>query len=94
MTALGVTGNVKAVIGESSHNSNQALGISVLSCAWGIGLIAGPAVGGTLSDPINQYHLNVSGMFILFANTIGTNTLNVKAISHYMFDRPRHFEVF
>ena len=59
----GITGTVKAIIAESSVTSNQqALGLSVVATSWGVGLIAGPAVGGALSDPINQFNLNISSM--------------------------------
>jgi len=58
--SAGVIGTAKAVISEASDDSNQAFGIAVVSCAWGMGLILGPAVSGAIADPIGQYNLTVS----------------------------------
>ena len=58
--STGVVGTVKAVISEASDDTNQAFGISLISCAWGLGLIIGPAVSGAIADPIGQYNLNIS----------------------------------
>ena len=55
-----MVGTVKAVVSEASDDSNQAFGISLISCAWGLGLIIGPAVSGAIADPIGQYNLNIS----------------------------------
>lgn len=38
-------------LGEICDNSNQALGMTIMITAWGLGLILGPALGGTLTDP-------------------------------------------
>ena len=60
----GITGTVKAVIGETADDSNQALGLSVIATSWGIGLILGPAVGAALSDPLNQYNITASSQCV------------------------------
>ena len=52
---------VKAVISESSDDSNQALGMTVITSAYGTGLILGPAVAGAIADPIGQYNLTITG---------------------------------
>ncbi|CAI7992238.1 Protein ZINC INDUCED FACILITATOR-LIKE 1 [Geodia barretti] len=56
----GVAGTVKAIISESTTNRSQALGMSLIICAFSLGLIMGPAVSGALADPIGQYNLNIS----------------------------------
>ena len=52
---------MKAIISESSNDSNQALGMSILMCSFGFGLVIGPAVSGAVADPIGQYNLTISG---------------------------------
>ena len=80
----GITGTVKAIIAESSVTSNQqALGLSVVAASWGVGLIVGPAVGGALSDPINQFNLNISSMHargICLINMNSSHTVVVRAV--------------
>ena len=56
----GVVGTAKAVVSEISDDSTQALGVSVISTSWGLGFIIGPAISGAISDPIGQYHLNIT----------------------------------
>ena len=36
----------KTVLYEISDNTNQAVGMSIISVAWGLGVILGPTVGG------------------------------------------------
>ena len=55
LSALGNVGTTKAVLSESSDDSNQALSMAILTSALGTGLILGPAVSGAISDPIGQY---------------------------------------
>ena len=57
---VGVVGTAKAVISEISDDSTQALGVSIISTSWGLGFVIGPAVSGAISDPIGQYHLNIT----------------------------------
>ncbi|KAJ0103396.1 hypothetical protein Patl1_05764 [Pistacia atlantica] len=40
---------------EVMREEHQALGLSAVSTAWGIGLIMGPAVGGCLAQPADKY---------------------------------------
>lgn len=55
----GSVGALKAIISESSNNSNQAIGVSILSVGWGLGVLIGPAISGAVSDPIGQYNLTI-----------------------------------
>ena len=56
----GVVGTAKAIISEASDDRNQAFGISLISSAWGLGFVFGPAISGALADPIGQYNLNIT----------------------------------
>lgn len=47
----GAFGAIKAALGESCDSTNQALGYSYLSMAWGLGSVVGPAMGGFASRP-------------------------------------------
>ncbi|KAI4384318.1 hypothetical protein MLD38_002489 [Melastoma candidum] len=51
----GLLGPIKAYASELFRLEYQALGISTISTAWGIGLIIGPAVGGFLAQPAEKY---------------------------------------
>ncbi|XP_065841362.1 uncharacterized protein [Oscarella lobularis] len=51
----GIIGSCKAAIADVSDNSNQAKGMTFTSAAWTLGLIAGPAIGGLLAEPVRQY---------------------------------------
>ena len=42
----GTVGTAKTVLYEVSDNTNQAVGMSILSMSWGAGLILGPTFGG------------------------------------------------
>ena len=53
----GLISACKAVISEASDDSNQAMGMTVVGAAWGIGYIVGPAMSGALADPIGQYNI-------------------------------------
>ncbi|KQJ92423.1 protein ZINC INDUCED FACILITATOR-LIKE 1 [Brachypodium distachyon] len=46
---------VKAYCIEVCRDDQQALGMSTVNTAWGIGLIIGPAIGGYLAQPAKQY---------------------------------------
>ncbi|QCD85764.1 MFS transporter [Vigna unguiculata] len=48
-------GPVKAYVTELLREEHQALGLSTVSAAWGVGLIIGPALGGYLSQPVEKY---------------------------------------
>ena len=58
-----VSGTVRAVVSENSDDSNHAFGMSLMSCALTSGFIFGPAVAGTMSDPIRQYNLTINSEF-------------------------------
>ena len=47
----GSLGSVKAVIADVCDDTNQPFAFSVLSTAWGVGAVLGPAAGGLLSRP-------------------------------------------
>ncbi|CAI0410478.1 unnamed protein product [Linum tenue] len=51
----GLLGPIKAYASEIFRNEHQALGLSTITTAWGIGLIIGPALGGFLAQPAEKY---------------------------------------
>ncbi|KAG4971006.1 hypothetical protein JHK84_037098 [Glycine max] len=51
----GLLGPVKAYATELFREEHQALGLSTVSAAWGVGLIIGPALGGYLAQPVEKY---------------------------------------
>ncbi|KAE8037871.1 hypothetical protein FH972_010426 [Carpinus fangiana] len=51
----GLLGPIKAYASEIFREEYQALGLSAVSTAWGIGLIIGPALGGFLAQPADKY---------------------------------------
>jgi MFS family permease len=51
----GLLGPIKAYACEIFRVEYQALGLSTVSTAWGIGLIIGPAVGGFLAQPADKF---------------------------------------
>ncbi|XP_060218279.1 protein ZINC INDUCED FACILITATOR-LIKE 1-like isoform X1 [Lycium barbarum] len=51
----GLIGPVRAYASEIFREEYQALGMSTISSAWGIGLIIGPALGGFLAQPAEKY---------------------------------------
>ena len=59
-TCVGIVGTAKAVLSESSNDQNQAFGMSLLACSWGLGLIIGPALSGISADPLGQYNISLS----------------------------------
>ncbi|KAF1884816.1 hypothetical protein Lal_00028703 [Lupinus albus] len=60
----GVLGPVKAYASELFREEHQAIGLSTVSAAWGIGLIIGPALGGYLAQPVEKYpHIFLKGSF-------------------------------
>ncbi|KAM0843220.1 hypothetical protein ACQ4PT_057857 [Festuca glaucescens] len=46
---------IKAYCIEVCRDEQQALGMSTVNTAWGLGLIIGPAIGGYLAQPAKQY---------------------------------------
>ncbi|KAL8594413.1 hypothetical protein ACOMHN_018121 [Nucella lapillus] len=51
----GTVGVAKTVLYDVSDNTNQAFSMSILSIAWGLGLILGPTIGGYLALPATKY---------------------------------------
>ncbi|KAK9912313.1 hypothetical protein M0R45_036181 [Rubus argutus] len=51
----GLFGPIKAYASEVFPEEHQALGMSTISTAWGIGLIIGPALGGFFAQPAEKY---------------------------------------
>ncbi|XP_018733353.2 protein ZINC INDUCED FACILITATOR-LIKE 1 isoform X2 [Eucalyptus grandis] len=51
----GILGPIKAYACEMFREEYQALGISTVVTAWGIGLIIGPALGGYLAQPAEKF---------------------------------------
>ncbi|KAK1575380.1 hypothetical protein Q3G72_004923 [Acer saccharum] len=51
----GLLGPIKAYSCEIFRDEYQALGLSTVSTAWGIGLIIGPAMGGFLAQPADKF---------------------------------------
>uniref|UniRef100_A0A0E0F2D0 Peptidase C14 caspase domain-containing protein n=1 Tax=Oryza meridionalis TaxID=40149 RepID=A0A0E0F2D0_9ORYZ len=51
----GLLAPIKAYSIEVCRAEHQALGLSIVSTAWGIGLVVGPAIGGYLAQPVKQY---------------------------------------
>uniref|UniRef100_A0A0A9CF12 Major facilitator superfamily (MFS) profile domain-containing protein n=1 Tax=Arundo donax TaxID=35708 RepID=A0A0A9CF12_ARUDO len=51
----GLLAPIKAYCVEVCQTEHQALGLSVVNTAWGLGLIVGPALGGYLAQPTKKY---------------------------------------
>uniref|UniRef100_A0ACD5YHK3 Uncharacterized protein n=1 Tax=Avena sativa TaxID=4498 RepID=A0ACD5YHK3_AVESA len=51
----GLLAPIKAYAVEVCRTEHQALGLSVINTAWGLGLVIGPALGGYLAQPAEKY---------------------------------------
>ncbi|KAL3349317.1 hypothetical protein AABB24_022449 [Solanum stoloniferum] len=51
----GLMGPIRAYAAEIFREEYQAMGMSTISSAWGIGLIIGPAIGGFFAQPAEKY---------------------------------------
>ncbi|GMN67531.1 hypothetical protein TIFTF001_036588 [Ficus carica] len=51
----GILGPMRAYASEICRKEYQALGMSIISTAWGLGLIIGPALGGYLAQPAEKF---------------------------------------
>lgn len=51
----GLLAPIKAYSIEVCQAEHQALGLSVVNTAWGLGLVVGPALGGYLAQPVEKY---------------------------------------
>nr|XP_043634335.1 protein ZINC INDUCED FACILITATOR-LIKE 1-like isoform X1 [Erigeron canadensis] len=56
----GLLGTIKAYACEIFRKEHQALGLSAVSTAWGIGMVIGPALGGYLAQPAERFPSLVS----------------------------------
>ncbi|KAK9067477.1 hypothetical protein SSX86_014807 [Deinandra increscens subsp. villosa] len=61
----GLLGVIRAYACELFREEHQALGLSSISTAWGIGLIIGPALGGYLAQPAEKFPSIVSSDSLL-----------------------------
>ncbi|OZJ03734.1 hypothetical protein BZG36_04148 [Bifiguratus adelaidae] len=63
-----LNGNVgvsKSVLGEITDHTNQPMAFAMFGFCWGVGGIAGPVIGGLLSNPVTQFP-SLFGSFPLF----------------------------
>ncbi|XP_052139077.1 protein ZINC INDUCED FACILITATOR-LIKE 1-like [Oryza glaberrima] len=51
----GLLAPIKAYSIEVCQTEHQALGLSIVNTAWGLGLVVGPALGGYLAQPVEKY---------------------------------------
>ncbi|CAL4988679.1 unnamed protein product [Urochloa decumbens] len=51
----GLLGPIRAYVVEVCRPEHQAIGLSLVSTAWAMGLIIGPAIGGYLAQPTEKY---------------------------------------
>ncbi|KAH9311290.1 hypothetical protein KI387_026325, partial [Taxus chinensis] len=51
----GLIGTIKAYATEVSREEHHAMALSIVTTTWGIGLIIGPAIGGFLAQPAQNY---------------------------------------
>ncbi|KAF8653464.1 hypothetical protein HU200_062208 [Digitaria exilis] len=51
----GLLGPIRAYAVEICRTEHQAIGLSLVSTSWAIGLIIGPAIGGYLAQPTEKY---------------------------------------
>ncbi|KAL6905684.1 hypothetical protein ACP4OV_003285 [Aristida adscensionis] len=51
----GLLAPIKAYCVEVCQTTHQALGLSVVNTAWGLGLVIGPTLGGFLAQPADKY---------------------------------------
>ncbi|KAL8251508.1 hypothetical protein R6Q59_035201 [Mikania micrantha] len=61
----GLLGPIMAYACEIFREEHQALGLSSISTAWGIGLIVGPSLGGFLAQPADKFPSLVSSDSLL-----------------------------
>lgn len=81
---IGILVTVRAVISESSSDSNQAFGLSILTFSWLLSVVISSAVSGVTADPIGQYNLTLSSMCL--QNTKPTHMYKNTSvcIKHYL----------
>ncbi|KAL5805871.1 hypothetical protein ACOSQ4_028604 [Xanthoceras sorbifolium] len=51
----GILGPMRAYASEVCRKEYQALGMSIISTSWGVGLVIGPALGGFFAQPAEKY---------------------------------------
>ena len=54
LSTQGIFGTLKASLSESSDNT-----MTVLTSAFGTGLVIGPALSSAIADPVGQYNLTI-----------------------------------
>ncbi|KAE9592771.1 putative major facilitator superfamily [Lupinus albus] len=60
----GVLGTIRAHASELFREEHQAIGLSTITAAWGLGIIIGPALGGYLAQPVEKFpHIFLKGSF-------------------------------
>ena len=79
-----MVGTVKAIVSESSKDSNQSLGMAIIAAAWCLGLVVGPAVAGATADPIGQYNLTISGAYkIIIMKITLSYIVQIKCLNNF-----------
>lgn len=81
----GLLGPVKAYASEICRDEHQALALSIVSTAWGIGLIIGPALGGFLAQPADKYpkifsETSIFGRFPYFLPCLAISMLSLMVL--------------
>ncbi|KAI7998074.1 Protein ZINC INDUCED FACILITATOR-LIKE 1 [Camellia lanceoleosa] len=87
----GILGPMRAYASEVCRKEYQALGMSIVSTSWGIGLVIGPALGGFLAQPAEKYpnifsKESIFGRFPYFLPcvTISLFTLFVSIVCYWL----------
>ncbi|TVU27107.1 hypothetical protein EJB05_29687, partial [Eragrostis curvula] len=73
----GILAPIKAYSIEVCRDEHQALGLSIVSTAWGLGVIIGPAIGGYLAQETLHKHKGLAG---IVETTEGVNTQESKEL--------------
>ena len=76
----GCVATIKAVVSESSDDSNQAFGLSVLATAMTLGYVVGPAVSGLIADPITEYNITTSKFCVCICSLQFANLCNFENV--------------
>ncbi|KAJ8312005.1 LOW QUALITY PROTEIN: hypothetical protein KUTeg_009378 [Tegillarca granosa] len=85
----GTVGTAKTILYEMSDNSNQALGMSAISVAWGSGIILGPAIGVVFIISVIGFVLD----WIFLPETLGMRNAEIKVIRKKKKDNQVNDEV-
>ncbi|XP_059594974.1 protein ZINC INDUCED FACILITATOR 1 isoform X4 [Vitis vinifera] len=74
----GILGPMRAYASEVCRKEYQALGMSIISTAWGIGLVIGPALGGFLAQETLHIHKENKEQDELYAWEVAAYGCDVK----------------